>query len=347
MDLFDAAPEEQRRKRNQKKDVSVLRQLEHYASLVQPTEVVHAAMNLDRVLKRRAMEDLENDSPVEGEEPMPTPLRKRTTASRAQRIKREAKENKDFKPKKRGRPRKQLQTPIRGITSVIDEEPDSSSRFSATEDEGRQFKLTFRNLRSRRKPKAFTVYQDPPSSFSIDGSSELVSGYVDAGDAGTQLSYPAPQWQRQQHDSYDPFKAVRPRLPPADFSEISLEKENANPLILGSNNADIYQNINPLLMHGGGDKEMPQALSMTSRLNAALTTPRTGKENMLQVSQPSQRLFENSSDLFADQDTFLPIRNPLMAALSRLGSPVKQDSFGFNGFPNAFSPQYRQPLFAP
>lgn len=343
MDLFDAAPEEQRRKRNQKKDVSVLKKLEHYASIVDPTEVVHAAMDLNRVLKRRAMEDLENDSPVEGEEPVPTPLRKRGSAPRVQRIKKEPKYEKATKPKKRGRPRKLLQTPTKGNSSVVGDEPGTSSRFSATEDEGRQLKLTFRNIDTRKKTSKFSVYEDPTSAFGIDGASEHVPGYVDAEIASVRVPYSAPTWQTRPNESYDPFKLTRPRLPPSGFGTLDVEKENVNPLILATNDADVYKNINPLLMHGGGHKEIPQAQSMSSRLNAALAS----RDTTPQVPRATQRVFEDPSDLFVEQDAFLPVRNPLMAALSNLASPAKQTTFGFGSFSNAFSPQYRQPLFAP
>ncbi|KIW17728.1 hypothetical protein PV08_04923 [Exophiala spinifera] len=70
MDLFDAATEEMKRKRNQKKDGSVVRHMQRLAALVEPTEVVYSPSG--NMMKARHIDDLEDTSSlIDGESPIP------------------------------------------------------------------------------------------------------------------------------------------------------------------------------------------------------------------------------------------------------------------------------------
>lgn len=321
MGLFDAASAEQARKRNQRKDSSVLKQLEHNATLVEPTEVVESAAGL--VLKRRSMDDLENDSPVEGEEPIhkPTPKR-RKAGTRAARVKKEAKK-KDKKPKRRpGRPRKQLKTPTKSSSSPAPDTTEPVSRFSPTVDESREFKLTLRNMARNKKSTEFAIYQDSSPSFGGDGSSEMVPSYTHAGNRRPQLVYPPPAWQRPQPEAFDPFKLIRDRITHPRLGDVGQGKENVEPFGVGSQAL-----VNPLFFQNGNNNVESTTAQSCNGFNTAVAS----------VMDP-----------FHDNDTFMPVRNPLMAAFERLKTPTKQEGFDYSGFGNnPFAVQYRQPLFAP
>lgn len=70
MDIFDSATEQMRRKRNQKKDESVLKMMEKTSLGVEPTELVFSPSGILR--KQRVINgDVEDSSPLKGETPIP------------------------------------------------------------------------------------------------------------------------------------------------------------------------------------------------------------------------------------------------------------------------------------
>ncbi|KAK5076911.1 hypothetical protein LTR64_005608 [Lithohypha guttulata] len=350
MHLFDAAPEAQRRKRNQKKDSSVLRQLEHNASLVVPTEVVHSSAGLGYVLKRRSMDDLENDSPVEGEEPLPTPAARKKRVTRAPWIKEETKqdEKKKKKPKRRGRPRKQLETPTQDTSSAVEDDAQLTSHYSPTVDEDRDFKPTVRNAGRKKRKNAFIVYQDLSPSFGVDGSSEMMPAYVDADIGQTQLMYPPPAWQKQQIDLYDSFKLVSDRYTTyANSADASRDKENINPLLTNITGFHQEQSINPLAVHSVNHKDGPNSSIFGGRIDHHRTHGSMLSHDYPPAPLGVQHTFEVSAGPFAGNDAFMSTRNPLMAALEKFNTPTKHEAYGYDGFQNDLTPRYRQPLFAP
>ncbi|KAL4996038.1 hypothetical protein BDV10DRAFT_202631 [Aspergillus recurvatus] len=75
MDIFDSATEQMKRKRNQKKDESVLKMMERTSMGVEPTELVFSPTGILR--KQRVISgNVEDSSPLKGETPIP---KKRTT----------------------------------------------------------------------------------------------------------------------------------------------------------------------------------------------------------------------------------------------------------------------------
>lgn len=68
MDIFDSADQETQRKRNQRKDGSILGKMQTMSSLIEPTETVHSPGGTFK--KKRHIDDIEDDSPVEGENPV-------------------------------------------------------------------------------------------------------------------------------------------------------------------------------------------------------------------------------------------------------------------------------------
>lgn len=321
MDLFDAAPEEQRKKRNQKKDSSVLRQLERNASMVKPTETVTSAAGI--VLKHRHMDNLENDEPVEGEETihLPTPRRQRTSAPRRQRTKQAAKKI----TKGTRRPRRAIETPTKLPSLPTAEATGSGSRFSPTEDESREFKLAVRHVERRKRRKNFVVYEDSSPAFGGDGASESMhSTYVDAGMNQTHLNYAFPPWQKDQTETYDPFKLIRERFNSyASFGGIFQDKENITSL---STQVSYPEHVNPIFFQGHEHEIGLQTSFFTANRLNPIVGPGT--------------------DPF--QDSLMPARNPLMASLESFQTPTKEESVDLGGEePATFAHYYRQPLFAP
>ncbi|RAH51078.1 uncharacterized protein BO95DRAFT_437884 [Aspergillus brunneoviolaceus CBS 621.78] len=70
MDIFDSATEQMRRRRNQKKDESILRMMEKTSLCVEPTELVFSPTGILR--KQRVISgNVEDSSPLKGETPIP------------------------------------------------------------------------------------------------------------------------------------------------------------------------------------------------------------------------------------------------------------------------------------
>lgn len=78
MDIFDSATEQMKRKRNQKKDESILKLMEKTSMGVEPTELVFSPTGILR--KQRVISgNVEDSSPLKGETPIP---KKRATRSK-------------------------------------------------------------------------------------------------------------------------------------------------------------------------------------------------------------------------------------------------------------------------
>lgn len=70
MDIFDSATEQMRRKRNQKKDGSILKMMEKASEDIEPTELVFSPTGILR--KQRVISgNIEDSSPLKGETPIP------------------------------------------------------------------------------------------------------------------------------------------------------------------------------------------------------------------------------------------------------------------------------------
>lgn len=320
MNLWDAAPEEQRKKRNQKKDSSVLRKLERYSAMVMPRETVSCA--LGNVLKHRHMDDLENDSPVEGEETLrqPTPKRRKQTKPRASRVK---KGKVETKPKRRpGRPRKVVETPRKTPEpSATEAEPSTLGLTPAEQQSNSSVGGDF----GPRKRRAFDVYQDSSPAFGVDGSSDVhPSSYAQINASQPQFAYPPSLWHRSEPEAYDPFKLIRERFTAySGLEEVSQGKENSDSFL----SAGVpHAHINPLLFQASNHVVPSDGTYGVNRLNP---------------------ISSNNMDPFQDNNTYVPSKNPLMAAFERLRTP-KQESFDYDtAHIETFSTAYRQPVFAP
>lgn len=103
MDIFDAAPLATRKKRNQKKDVSVLAHLEQNSLRVQPNEVVYTPRGAHSKLRTITGRVDFDSSPSRLLDPTPSPPNKRKAARKATLKPRKAVGEKTTRP--RGRPR--------------------------------------------------------------------------------------------------------------------------------------------------------------------------------------------------------------------------------------------------
>lgn len=85
MDIFDSATLQMRRRRNQKKDGTVLKMMELTSSLVEPTELIFSPSGVLR--KQRVISgNVEDDSPLKGESPIPKRRPPRPKPSRPKRL---------------------------------------------------------------------------------------------------------------------------------------------------------------------------------------------------------------------------------------------------------------------
>lgn len=323
MALFDAAPEDLKRKRNQRKDGSVLKKLERNATLVQPTETVHSAGGT--VLKHRHMDNLEDDSPVEGEEAVhePTPKKRKTGGPRTRRQTSDSSNLPSEKPR-----RQRPQTPIKRSGSPASKKSRTNLPTSPAERPSGDFQLTFRKVDRKKKKKAtFTIFEDSSPPSGVDGSYEDVpSAYVDTSSIRPQLAFRPMPFFGDSTEPYDPFKALRDQLPPTmpGFSELGQGKENYpephNDVHLGQHTK---ATANPLFFHGGVRQAMDAGYAHENQFGVPVT---------LQTNP------------FRAANTFLPIKNPLMVSMQQLNqSRATQEEFGFDSAPS----QHPRKLFTP
>lgn len=323
MALFDAAPEDLRRKRNQRKDSSVLEKLERNAALVQPTETVHSAIGT--VLKHRHMDDLEDDSPVEGEEvvPEPTPKRRKTGIPRNRRHPSSASNTHSALPRRRP-----TVTPVKASASLNNNKSRSALHSSPMEKGSVDLKVTFRKLdRKKKKKNTFTIFEDSPPPLGVDGSYEAMpSAYVDTGIVRPQLVFRPMPFFRDQAETYDPFKAIRDRPPTTvpGFADLGRGKENNPDSYNGINHGSLNRSTaNPLFFHTDGR----YGTNDTYTHRNPLSSPVTAQINSFSVN-----------------DTFMPTRNPLILAMEQLHKrEAGEEDFAFDDA----TIQHHQPLFAP
>jgi len=143
MDIFDSATPEMKRKRNQKKDTSVVEQLEMNSQEVEPTELIFTP--LGSLKKQRKISGLvESSSPVKMD---PTPRRSYHTRQ-------------PFADMDSNRPRGSHH-PARQLFP--------NAQYAAWRDDQTEMELTYGNVVSKRK-RGFEVFQDQEISFSNPAS---------------------------------------------------------------------------------------------------------------------------------------------------------------------------------
>ncbi|KAI9764117.1 MAG: hypothetical protein M1840_008677 [Geoglossum simile] len=177
MGLFDSATPEQKRTRNQKKDGTVLAQMEINSAEVEPNELIFRP-DFD-LKKERRITGPDDDRSCFDEQ---SPPRKRTSrtkrsmladkstniaAPRKPKTRRAAKDNKG--PRQGGvRP---LPKRAPGAPNAVkgDAPHGESCRYSPTEDETEEFRLAVGNL-GQKKKRGFDIFRDPEECENISGT---------------------------------------------------------------------------------------------------------------------------------------------------------------------------------
>lgn len=231
MYMFDAAPDEMKKKRNQRKDGSVLIKMQKVAAMVEPTETVHSATG--EILTQRHIDELETASPVPGEphvvDASPRPRRTRATKG--------TDNEKTFgRTQRGGRVQKLPPTRKSRGRSTLHHTRPSTPRYAPTEDENMEFKLTVGYLGRIRKSSTLQVYQDLSSSnFGSDRSAEAQNPFFSQPMGSTtsthgHLAY-LPTAYASEMTIVDPYRPLRERLAAHDLSGSIHDKENVAPVL--------------------------------------------------------------------------------------------------------------------
>ncbi|KAF7123020.1 hypothetical protein CNMCM5793_001196 [Aspergillus hiratsukae] len=232
MDIFDSATEQMRRKRNQKKDESILKMMEKTSMCVEPTELVFSPTGILR--KQRVISgNVEDSSPLKGETPIPK--------RRATRPKRALSQVDSNVP--RGQDRKRSKklakgTAIRPENGLVRYDSQASgdpgahlpykygvSPHSSYGDENEEFNLAVNGLQSRAR-SGFTVFHDEPN--------QHVSGY-DEPYLRFGVSSPSRETSFRRgataEGRVNRFPGNHAPLPSGRAAHASAEKENIDPML--------------------------------------------------------------------------------------------------------------------
>lgn len=256
MSIFDSAPEEMKKKRNQKKDGSLLKQMEKTSAIVEPQEVIYSPRgSLAKVRLITGM--VEDSSPLKGESPIPKkrpPKPKRPAlASMSSNI--------PHRPKREAKA-KNMGTKVTGQQDQVWPGPSSyeqvpsrhgsvlqNSSFMPSEDENREFRLTVGNLKPRSS--GIQVFKDHRDGYSTqpklfpyppDGFQEYRMPALPYGPGNSTRSGlnggSAPSWLRQPQSQpsmtnhlFSPERNPSPKVPFSPFYNRELGKDDADPFM--------------------------------------------------------------------------------------------------------------------
>lgn len=245
MDIFDAATEEMRKRRNQKKDGSALKNMEKTSELVMPAEAIYSpggTWQKTRVITG----NVEDTSPLRGETPVPKPVRRRRQplAETDGNIPRTS--NRVVLGRKRRTRAQGLKEPSREaspyvLSPSIAESYRPVSRFSPTEDENIEFQLTVSNLKDRKKRGNFEIFNDNGYA-RIQHQSQplppLAQTHAQQSTKGPQMQFMTTPWlqpQYQQSASYHSMYTSITHHSPQNTSchGLDMGKENVELAFMG------------------------------------------------------------------------------------------------------------------
>jgi hypothetical protein len=318
MDLFDAASFEAKRKRNQKKDGSVLKQMEMTSELIEPYEVIYSSGGT-KIKERFIDGNADLSSPLRGETPVPKPQvsKKRQplapvngNISRNARPKAKAKNSKPRTVAEvRNTPKPSKLSRTVAPSSSIEDLLQSMPRFSAAADETFDFDMATSKNIERNPISEFAVYREQ----GIQRGQTHRLGTHNPFNAVPNQIYPArsqlsvidaawlqPQNQYQQHLQHrDPYMAYTSAV-------------RAYP---------DFQQQRPTLVK----QESPIGFPFTRSFPA-------GRQNWPQAADPYQNPFPASADPdynncfggFSDQElNFGYAKNPLSVAFNQSATQVR------------------------
>jgi hypothetical protein len=261
MHLFDAATPDEARRRNQKKDVSVVKKMERLTRLIVPEEVTYSSEW--SVKKSRHIDDLDDASSlIEGESPLKIKpkvkprARKRTTRGVGGTI------TKTFEVRGKGKisPKAQRKgvARARNGNDASPAEPAQIDPYLGQyrpAEEQEQLDLANENQSPNNRPSSFTMFEDSPiasrQANKSTGAQNALSMQSDNGPA-PRLSYNTASWLQPQNQNplfLDKHSYQRkPSFQQTLLQGLGVGKENMRPLLERDS-----QHLNPLPWNGGSD----------------------------------------------------------------------------------------------
>jgi hypothetical protein len=253
MDLFDAATEDMRRRRNQKKDGSALKNMERTSELVMPAEAIYSPRGTWQ--KTRVITgNVDDTSPLRGETPVPKPARRRREPLAEMDGNNPRNSNRKGKGRKRKTRAQVLKEMSNEPSSYLPSSPEAgsyrpASRFSPTEDENIEFRLTVGNLKDRKKRGNFAIFDDngyarvqqqsQSMASDLDGTSSRPQKYAQQSTDRPQMQFLTTPWlqpEYQQSASYHSMYTSIGQHSLHDWSHdgLGMGKENVGPGFVGA-----------------------------------------------------------------------------------------------------------------
>ncbi|KAL4977421.1 hypothetical protein BDW66DRAFT_165586 [Aspergillus desertorum] len=241
MDIFDSATEQMKRKRNQKKDESVLKMMERTSMGVEPTELVFSPTGILR--KQRVISgNVEDSSPLKGETPIP-----KKRVNRPKRVLAQMDPNTQRGPDGK-RARKNFKQDCDSVGAYTDQQHMHTPRRATVQGFGRlggqisvsdsmeEFALALRDhdLKHHNRP---TVFRD--ISVSRECRPEDQHSFLQREPAASQ-----PLFLRKDIAINDAPQSPRPAVHSSNITEKcprTVDKENMEPMLNG------YGRIDPLV----------------------------------------------------------------------------------------------------
>ncbi|KAF9886056.1 hypothetical protein FE257_012112 [Aspergillus nanangensis] len=222
MDIFDSATEQMKRKRNQKKDESLLKKMERTSLCVEPTELVFSptgALRKQRVISG----NVEDSSPLKGETPIPRRRAKRALAQADSNIQCGQDRKKIRKNPKYTSNKVEARVNQSGLSFMqtsLNQVPVYPTNVPSREDDSTDFELTYLEHDSGLPRSGLYVYREGLHTSTVDHSQPMTGA-----SAATDLHY-----LRYEATSSDilPFLHVGNCGSSARFST---DKENIEPLL--------------------------------------------------------------------------------------------------------------------
>ena len=230
MDIFDSATEQMRRKRNQKKDESILKMMETSSMCVEPTELVFSPTGILR--KQRVISgNVEEDSPLPGESPLPKRI------SRPKRVLSQADPNAYYGHNKKrnksstghhsdrqfgGQPRRSARISRAVAPQLFRFRPEDHYSCECDEDGDDDFDLVFRGLDPKPR-RRLSVFQDEPDDIcnaDLKNHHNQANPRPGASMLSRQNSLPRSSFQSETH-------SLNPR---GTTPCVTADKENIEPL---------------------------------------------------------------------------------------------------------------------
>ncbi|OAX84518.1 hypothetical protein ACJ72_01109 [Emergomyces africanus] len=257
MDIFDSATEQMRKKRNQKKDISILKQMEKTSEKIEATEMVFSPRGTLRRERPISGEEVDDGSPLPGETPIPKripqPRRRPLAQSSTNLFNLRGQRKKPTKADRR-RHTDSLEELSKQALPLLDGSPINrhlqyfGGHYVAG---GEDFKLTFTDYeqKSRRRVAIFNDNKEQVQSAFMDAISRSEDTAKYAADAGrdvkpslgtfkearSQLHPPGASSNYQFHASKS-YDHTRPTTMP----EYTIGKENVEPIMNPGGRVDTH-----------------------------------------------------------------------------------------------------------